>query len=76
VKLKVECYRSFCQFKETRLKSRFKAESEAKMETLAAGFEKQKADCVTNSFKRDGKQAVAGKTVAVHYEGSLETEEF
>jgi peptidyl-prolyl cis-trans isomerase A (cyclophilin A) len=46
------------------------------METLAAGFEKTESGCVTNSSKRDGKQAVAGKTVAVHYEGSLETEEF
>jgi hypothetical protein len=31
------------------------------MEKLAAGFEKQKVVCVTNSFKGEGKQAVAGK---------------
>jgi hypothetical protein len=29
-----------------------KAEAEAAMEKLAAGFEKQKVVCVTNSFKR------------------------
>jgi hypothetical protein len=32
------------------------------METLAAGFEKQKADCVTNSFK-EVMEKEAGKTV-------------
>jgi tRNA A37 threonylcarbamoyltransferase TsaD len=49
----VECNRSFVGLKGARLKQQaaLKAESEAKMETLAAGFEKQKADCVTNSFK-------------------------
>jgi FKBP-type peptidyl-prolyl cis-trans isomerase len=40
------------------------------MEKLAAGFEKQKVVCVTNSFKEEGKKAESGKTVAVHYEGS------
>jgi hypothetical protein len=45
----------------------------AKMETLA-GFEKQKADCVTNSFKEGmvNKQ----KLVKQLSEGSLETEKF
>jgi peptidyl-prolyl cis-trans isomerase A (cyclophilin A) len=43
------------------------------METLAAGFEKQKADCVTNSFKEVMVNKQKLVTVSVHYEGSLET---
>jgi peptidyl-prolyl cis-trans isomerase A (cyclophilin A) len=51
-----------------------KAESEAKMEKLAAGFEKT-ASGLRYQFiqKGDGKQAEKGKTVSVHYEGSLES---
>jgi peptidyl-prolyl cis-trans isomerase A (cyclophilin A) len=50
-----------------------KAESEAKMETLAAGFEKTESGLRYQFIQRgDGKQAESGKTVAVHYEGSLE----
>jgi hypothetical protein len=36
------------------------------METLAAGFEKQKVDCVTNSSKEGMKTSSCRKTVAVH----------
>jgi hypothetical protein len=36
-----------------------KAEAEAAMEKLAAGFEKQKVVCVTNSFKEEGKRQKA-----------------
>jgi peptidyl-prolyl cis-trans isomerase A (cyclophilin A) len=43
------------------------------METLAAGFEKTESGLRYQFIQRgDGKQA-AGKTVPVHYEGSLET---
>jgi peptidyl-prolyl cis-trans isomerase A (cyclophilin A) len=56
-----------------RREAQLKAESEAKMEQLAAGFEKT-ASGLRYQFiqKGDGKQAEAGKTVSVHYEGSLE----
>ncbi|WP_348824069.1 peptidylprolyl isomerase [Flavobacterium aestuarii] len=50
-----------------------KAESEAKMETLAAGFEKTESGLRYQFIQRgSGKKAENGKTVAVHYEGSLE----
>jgi peptidyl-prolyl cis-trans isomerase A (cyclophilin A) len=43
------------------------------METLAAGFGKTESGLRYQFIQRgDGKQA--GKTVSVHYEGSLETE--
>jgi peptidyl-prolyl cis-trans isomerase A (cyclophilin A) len=44
------------------------------VEKLAAGFEKQKVVCVTNSFKRE--TSCSWKTVSVHYEGSLEWKSF
>ncbi|MGL2994698.1 peptidylprolyl isomerase [Flavobacterium sp. TSSA_36] len=50
-----------------------KAEAEAKMEQLAAGFEKTESGLRYQFIQRgDGKKAENGKTVAVHYEGSLE----
>ena len=50
-----------------------KAESEAKMEKLAAGFEKTESGLRYQFIQKgDGKKAEAGKTVSVHYEGSLE----
>ncbi|MFT5251308.1 MAG: peptidyl-prolyl cis-trans isomerase A (cyclophilin A) [Flavobacteriales bacterium] len=67
---------AFVGLKGARLKQQaaLKAESEAKMETLAAGFEKTESGLRYQFIQRgDGKQAVAGKTVAVHYEGSLES---
>nr|WP_315157847.1 peptidylprolyl isomerase [uncultured Flavobacterium sp.] len=51
-----------------------KAEAEAKMEQLAAGFEKTESGLRYQFIQRgSGKKAENGKTVAVHYEGSLET---
>jgi peptidyl-prolyl cis-trans isomerase A (cyclophilin A) len=67
---------AFVGLKGARLKQQaaLKAESEAKMETLAAGFEKTESGLRYQFIQRgDGKQAAAGKTVSVHYEGSLET---
>ena len=66
---------AFVGLKGARLKREavLKAESEAKMEKLAAGFEKTESGLRYQFIQRgDGKQAQAGKTVSVHYEGSLE----
>ena len=66
---------AFVGLKGARLKrdSALKAESEAKMEKLAAGFEKTESGLRYQFIQKgDGKQAESGKTVAVHYEGSLE----
>ncbi|TRX41461.1 peptidylprolyl isomerase [Flavobacterium restrictum] len=66
---------AFVGLKGARLKKQaaLKAESEAKMEQLAAGFEKTESGLRYQFIQRgDGKQAESGKTVAVHYEGSLE----
>ena len=50
-----------------------KAEAEAKMEQLAAGFEKTESGLRYQFIQRgSGKKAENGKTVAVHYEVSLE----
>ncbi len=50
-----------------------RAEAEAKMEQLAAGFEKTESGLRYQFIQRgEGKKAESGKTVAVHYEGSLE----
>ena len=50
-----------------------KAESEAAMEKLAAGFEKTESGLRYQFIQRgEGKKAASGKTVSVHYEGSLE----
>ena len=66
---------AFIGLKGARLKreAALKAESEAKMEQLAAGFDKTESGLRYKMIQRgDGKRAEAGKTVAVHYEGSLE----
>lgn len=66
---------AFVGLKGARLKraATLKAESEAKMEKLAAGFEKTESGLRYQFIQKgDGKQAEAGKTVSVHYEGSLE----
>ncbi len=66
---------AFIGLKGARLKrdAALKAESEAKMEKLAAGFEKTESGLRYQFIQKgDGKQAEAGKTVSVHYEGSLE----
>ena len=66
---------AFIGLKGARLKrdAALKAESEAKMEKLAAGFEKTDSGLRYQFIQKgEGKQAEAGKTVSVHYEGSLE----
>ena len=67
---------AFVSLKGARLKklAALKAESEAKMEKLAAGFEKTESGLRYQFIQKgDGKKAEAGKTVSVHYEGSLES---
>jgi peptidyl-prolyl cis-trans isomerase A (cyclophilin A) len=66
---------AFIGLKGARLKreAALKAESEAKMEQLAAGFDKTESGLRYKMIQKgDGKKAEAGKTVSVHYEGSLE----
>ena len=66
---------AFIGLKGARLKrdAALKAETEAKMEKLAAGFEKTESGLRYQFIQKgDGKKAESGKTVAVHYEGSLE----
>lgn len=66
---------AFIGLKGARLKreAALKAESEAKMEQLAAGFDKTESGLRYKMIQKgEGKQAEAGKTVSVHYEGSLE----
>lgn len=66
---------AFVGLKGARLKraAALRAESEAKMEKLAAGFEKTESGLRYQFIQKgEGKQAEAGKTVSVHYEGSLE----
>jgi peptidyl-prolyl cis-trans isomerase A (cyclophilin A) len=67
---------AFVGLKGARLKraESLKAETEAKMEKLAAGFEKTESGLRYQFIQKgDGKQAEKGKTVSVHYEGSLES---
>ena len=66
---------AFIGLKGARLKrdAALKAETEAKMEKLAAGFEKTESGLRYQFIQKgEGKKAESGKTVAVHYEGSLE----
>lgn len=66
---------AFIEFKGARNKRdiALKAEAEAAMEKLAAGFEKTESGLRYQFIQRgEGKQAAAGKMVSVHYEGSLE----
>ncbi|WP_394776802.1 peptidylprolyl isomerase [Flavobacterium sp.] len=72
---KFNAIESFIGLKGARLKrdAALKAESEAKMEQLAAGFDKTESGLRYKMIQKgDGKKAESGKTVAVHYEGSLE----
>lgn len=72
---KFNAIEAFVGLKGARLKrdAALKAESEAKMEQLAAGFDKTDSGLRYKMIQKgDGKKAEAGKTVAVHYEGSLE----
>lgn len=73
---KFNAIEAFVGLKGARLKrdAALKAESEAKMEQLAAGFDKTESGLRYKMIQKgDGKRAEAGKTVAVHYEGSLES---
>ncbi|KFF16096.1 peptidylprolyl isomerase [Flavobacterium hydatis] len=66
---------AFIAFKGERNKrdAAMKAEAEAAIEKLAAGFEKTESGLRYQFIQRgDGKKAENGKTVAVHYEGSLD----
>jgi peptidyl-prolyl cis-trans isomerase A (cyclophilin A) len=66
---------AFISFKGARNKrdAALKAESESKMEQLAAGFDKTESGLRYKMIQKgSGKQAESGKTVSVHYEGSLE----
>jgi len=66
---------AFITFKGARNKrdAAMKADAEAAMEKLAAGFEKTESGLRYQFIQRgDGKKAESGKTVSVHYEGSLE----
>jgi peptidyl-prolyl cis-trans isomerase A (cyclophilin A) len=66
---------AFITFKGARNKrdAALKADAEAAMEKLAAGFEKTESGLRYQFIQKgEGKQAAAGKTVSVHYEGSLE----
>ncbi|WP_264551805.1 peptidylprolyl isomerase [Flavobacterium sp. N2038] len=72
---KFNAIEAFIALKGARLKrdAALKAESEAKMEQLAAGFDKTESGLRYKMIQKgDGKRAEAGKTVSVHYEGSLE----
>lgn len=51
-----------------------KKQAEEVIEKLAAGFEKTESGLRYQFIQRgNGKKAESGKTVAVHYEGSLES---
>lgn len=68
----VEAFRTFEGSREKRIAAE-KAASEAKMEQLAAGFEKTESGLRYKIIQKgDGKKAEKGKTVSVHYAGSLE----
>ena len=69
----VEAFRTFEGNRQKKIESA-KKEAEAKMEELAAGFEKTESGLRYKMIQKgSGKQAESGKTVSVHYEGSLET---
>ena len=68
----VEAFRTFEGSREKRIAAE-KAASEAKMESLAAGFEKTDSGLRYKIIQKgNGKKAENNKTVSVHYSGSLE----
>ena len=68
----VEAFRTFEGSREKRIAAE-RAEAEAKMEKLAAGFEKTGSGLRYKMIQKgSGKKAENNKTVSVHYEGSLE----
>ncbi|WP_395073658.1 peptidylprolyl isomerase [Flavobacterium sp.] len=69
----VEAFRTF-EGSRAKREAAEKAESEAKMEQLAAGFDKTESGLRYKMIQKgSGKKAENGKTVSVHYEGSLES---
>lgn len=68
----VEAFRTFEGSREKRLAAEREA-AEAKMEQLAAGFDKTDSGLRYKFIQKgDGKKAEKGKTVSVHYSGQLE----
>ena len=68
----VEAFRTFEGEREKRLEEQ-KAKAEEALEKLAAGFEKTPSGLRYKIIQKgNGVQAEKGKTVAVHYEGSLD----
>ena len=68
----VEAFRSFEGNRKKKIEAA-RAEAEAKMEELAAGFDKTESGLRYKMIQKgSGKKAESGKTVSVHYEGSLE----
>ena len=69
----VEAFRTFEGNRQKKIEDAKKL-GEAKMEELAAGFDKTESGLRYKMIQKGtGKNAENGKTVAVHYEGSLET---
>ncbi|AIG30656.1 peptidylprolyl isomerase [Flavobacterium psychrophilum] len=69
----VEAFRTF-EGSRAKREAAEKAEAEAKMEQLAAGFDKTQSGLRYKMIQKgSGKKAENGKTVSVHYEGSLES---
>lgn len=68
----VEAFRTFEGSREKRLAAE-RAAAEAKMEELAAGFDKTESGLRYKMIQKgNGKKAEKGKTVSVHYSGQLE----
>ncbi|HEX8269071.1 MAG TPA: peptidylprolyl isomerase [Flavobacterium sp.] len=68
----VEAFRTF-EGSRAKREAAVKAEAEAKIEQLAAGFEKTESGLRYKFIQKgNGKKAENGRTVAVHYSGSLE----
>lgn len=68
----IEAFRTFEGAREKR-EAEAKAKAEAQMEKLAAGFEKTDSGLRYKIIEKgSGKKAEKGKTVSVHYEGSLD----
>ncbi len=68
----VEAFRTFEGSREKRVAAE-RAAAEARLEALAAGFEKTESGLRYQFIQKgNGKQAEKGKTVSVHYSGQLE----
>ncbi|MEO0060357.1 MAG: putative peptidyl-prolyl cis-trans isomerase PpiC [Bacteroidota bacterium] len=69
----IEAFRTF-EGSRAKREAAEKATAEAKMEQLAAGFDKTESGLRYKMIQKgSGKKAEVGKTVSVHYEGSLES---